>query len=124
MEKIGDFIKDPQRFHETYSKEEMLEYAKKRKEEARKTRTTFEVEEIRGVCPIYKVGDKACVIDSDIHEEINYGLTDRTCMALIDNMHYRVAWTRSKRPEVGYLIPTNKENQSALKVHKGVTDGR
>jgi uncharacterized repeat protein (TIGR04076 family) len=109
MENIEEFIKNPQKFHETYSKDEMLEFAKQKKAESRKTRTTFKVEEIRGVCPIYKVGDTACVIDADIHEELNYELCDRICMSLVDNMHYRTSWTRALREDYDHLTVTSGE---------------
>lgn len=96
MENPAEYITNPQKFHELVSKKEMMAFALDKKKKSRKTRITITVEEIRGVCPIYKVGNKM-VIDSDIHEELNLELSDRVCMSLIDNLHYRMTWARAKQ---------------------------
>lgn len=104
------YIKDPQKFHETYTKEEMLNYVLEKKKSAKKHRLSFIVEEVRGVCPMYKEGDVALVIDSDnVNEEINYSLTKRTCMHFMDNIQYRLTWSRAPKETYDHLTITSGE---------------
>jgi hypothetical protein len=53
----------------------------------------YEAEEIKGKCPLYKVGDKI-VIDSTIGgvERINLDESDAVCVRVIDNMWTRLTW--------------------------------
>lgn len=104
-----DYIKDPQRFWETYTKEEMLEKAEEQRKKVSRTRVKFVVDEVRGICPVYKEGDIALVIDSDIFEELNKDLCDRVCFGLIDNTHFRTMWTRSPRPDYDHLTTVDGE---------------
>ncbi|MFZ5631454.1 MAG: TIGR04076 family protein [Bacillota bacterium] len=52
----------------------------------------YEVEEIRGSCPVYKVGDKI-VIDSQYPvEKLNFKESDGLCMRVTDSMWTRLTW--------------------------------
>jgi len=58
----------------------------------KKHRITYTVEEIRGTCPIYKVGDKV-VFDSTYPVEVlNMKETDAMCMRVQDNMWSHMIW--------------------------------
>ena len=105
-----DYLKDPQKFYEVYSKKEMEEYAKEKQKNANKKRSTWIVEEIRGVCPHYEEGDIVAVIDSDTSERINLEMTSKDiCYGFLDNLHFRMAWNRLPREYYDYLTIKNGE---------------
>lgn len=107
-----DGIKNPQKFWEETSLEEMKAVMEKQRAEVPKHRTTYTVCEIRGgVCPVYKVGDKL-VIDSDIVETVNMELSDAVCFSLLDNLHYRTMWDRMPRVMYDHLTITNGESRT------------
>lgn len=100
----ADYIKDPQKFHETFSKEEMMEYALKKKKEAKQSKLTFTVEDVRGVCPLYKEGDVALVITSaGTNDEICLEDCPKVCYGLLDNLHFRQGWVHMSREELDHL---------------------
>ena len=66
-------------------------------------RVTYEVEEIRGICPVYKVGDKI-VFDSKYPVEIiNLDKTDAVCSRVLDSMWTRHIWHSADNPTIKYL---------------------
>ena len=68
----------------------------------------IEVVEVRGFCPVYKVGDKIVVDDPEIVLE----KTDALCThALSSLLHYVVALERGADPvELGLSKPEDREN--------------
>ena len=50
-----------------------------------KHRVTYEVEEIKGKCPIYKVGDRMVLESKAFTEVINLEESDAVCMRVLDN---------------------------------------
>jgi hypothetical protein len=82
-------------------------------------RTIIEVEEIRGACPHYKVGDKL-VIDQDGYSEklrISESTND-VCFALLDGLSYRGVWTSSDDGVFSHITAINGESRTAC-VHAG-----
>jgi uncharacterized repeat protein (TIGR04076 family) len=83
----------------------------------------IEVCEVRGCCPVYKVGDKIVVDDP----EIVLGKTDALCMhALSSLLHYVLVLERGADPvELGLSKPEDREHAYIQCVDPGkpYTDG-
>jgi uncharacterized repeat protein (TIGR04076 family) len=77
----------------------------------------IEVVEVRGFCPVYKVGDKIVVDDP----KIVLGKTDALCThALSSLLHYVIVLERGADPvELGLSKPEDKENAYILCVDPG-----
>ena len=111
--KPADYIKEPQKFHETYTKEEMMEYALQKKAEGKTVKTTFTVSEIRGVCPLYKEGDVALVITTaGTNDEIRMEDCPCVCYGLLDNLHFRQGWVHMKREQLDHLQAITGESKT------------
>lgn len=54
-------------------------------------RMILEVEEVRGSCPLYEIGNQM-VIDSDPLETLNLEESDKVCMRALDNLCHRMGW--------------------------------
>ena len=66
-------------------------------------RVIYEVEDIRGTCPVYKVGDKI-VFDSQYPvEAINSKESDAVCLRAIHNMWTHLTWQAGSDPVVTHL---------------------
>jgi len=67
-------------------------------------RLIYEVEEIRGSCPIYKVGDKAVVEARGFTEAIDLERSDAVCMRLVDNMWMGPGYVHGRDEVVSYMM--------------------
>lgn len=66
-------------------------------------RVIYEVEEIRGSCPVYKVGDKI-VFDSKYPVQVlNLDKTDAVCLRALDNMWSREIWHSANDSTIQYF---------------------
>lgn len=68
----------------------------------------YEVEEIRGSCPLYEVGNRM-VIDADPLESLNLEETDKVCMRAFDNMCYRMVWNGGSDELLKHMAGVNGE---------------
>jgi len=59
---------------------------------AKKHRITYTVEEIRGNCPVYKVGDKAVFDSFPPAEVVNLKESTAVCLRMIDNFVFHLAY--------------------------------
>ncbi len=66
-------------------------------------RVIYEVEEIRGSCPVYKVGDKVVMDSKYPVEVINLEESDAVCLRIIDNMWSQKVWQAGNDPTVEHL---------------------
>lgn len=112
----SEYIKNPQKFWEDVSKEEMVEKCKEVRadfeKEGKKRKVTYVVEDVRGVCPLYKAGDIALVIESEgSNDFINTDLcaNGKTCYGLLDNLHFRQGWQHLPREHFDHLQVTTGE---------------
>lgn len=71
-------------------------------------RITYEVEEIRGACPLYEIGDKI-VIDTKPLETLNLEKSDKVCMRAVNNMCYRLVWTAGSDELLQHTVGINGE---------------
>ena len=54
----------------------------------KKHRVTYEVEQIQGTCPVYKVGDKVVIDSQPPTEVINLKESTAVCRRILDNMTF------------------------------------
>lgn len=73
-----------------------------------KKRVIFEVEEVRGTCPLYGVGSRI-VIDTEPLETINVKESDDVCMRVVDNMAYRGVWTAGNDDLLRHMVGVDGE---------------
>lgn len=66
-------------------------------------KVAYEVEEIRGSCPIYKIGDRAVFRSSGFTEVVDLDESDAVCMRLIDNMWLHQVYQHGSDEVTGYL---------------------
>jgi uncharacterized repeat protein (TIGR04076 family) len=67
-------------------------------------RVTYAVEEVRGWCPLYSVGDKVVIDGQETTETINLALSDAVCLRALDNMWDRHTWLRGKDEKLEYHV--------------------
>lgn len=73
-------------------------------------RVIYEVEEIRGECPLYKVGDKIVIDTLDSTEVINLEeSTPSPCVRAMGNMWDHLVWQRGSDSVVAHLSGVNGE---------------
>jgi len=76
---------------------------------ANRHRVIYEVEEIRGSCQVYKVGDKV-VMDSQYPVEvINLEETDAICLRVLDNMWSHQIWQAGSDSIIEHLAGISGE---------------
>lgn len=63
----------------------------------------YEVEEIRGSCPVYKEGDKIAIDTKYPTEVINLEKSTAVCVRAIDNMWSRVTWQMASDDVINHL---------------------
>lgn len=66
-------------------------------------RVIYEVEEIRGNCPLYKVGDKIVFDSHHSVEMVNTKESDAVCLRAIHNMWNHQAWQVGSNNVVKHL---------------------
>lgn len=69
----------------------------------KKSKITYEVEEIRGECPVYKVGDKIVIESDGKAEKLCFDETDAFCIRVFDSMFTRLAWQAASDDYLQYL---------------------
>jgi hypothetical protein len=72
-------------------------------------RQTYEVEEVRGRCPIYKPGDKIVIDGQGFTEAVNLELSDAVCMRATENMWATHAWQHGPDDIVNHLAAVTGE---------------
>ncbi len=78
----------------------------------KKYRVIYQVEEIRGECPLYEIGDKI-VIDTEPIETLNLKESDKVCMRAVDNMCYRLVRTAASDDLLKHVVAVNGEYRIA-----------
>jgi hypothetical protein len=74
-----------------------------------KHRVIYEVEEIRGTCPVYKNGDKI-VFDSQYPAElINLKESDAVCVRAVENMWTHLIWQAGSDRIIDHMRGVNGE---------------
>jgi hypothetical protein len=68
-----------------------------------KYRVSYEVEEIRGKCPVYKIGDKAVFDSIGFTEQVNLDQSDAVCMRLVDNMWIHQLYQHASEEVIDYM---------------------
>ncbi|MBI4187238.1 MAG: TIGR04076 family protein [Chloroflexi bacterium] len=76
---------------------------------AEQHRVIYEVEEVRGSCPVYKVGDKVVIDSRHPVEVLNLEKTDALCMRIIDNMWSQKVWQAGGNATVEHLTGISGE---------------
>ncbi len=68
-----------------------------------KRRVIYEVEEIKGTCPVYKKGDKIVVDSQYPAEVINLKESKAVCMRVLDNMWSQSVFQAGNDKTVAYF---------------------
>lgn len=79
----------------------------------KKQKVIYEVEEIRGECPVYRPGDKIVIESDGVSEKLNLEETDAVCMRVTDNMWSRLAWQATDDEYLRYHVGVVGENRLA-----------
>ncbi len=74
-----------------------------------KYRVIYEVEEVRGNCPLYKVGDKIVIDGLGPTEVVNLKESTAVCLRVIDNMWDHLVWQWGSDHVVMHLSGVNGE---------------
>jgi len=72
----------------------------------KKNKVTYKVEEIRGECPVYKVGDKIVIESDGVSEQLIVEESDAICMRVTDSMWNRLAWQSIGDEYLQHLVGT------------------
>jgi len=68
-----------------------------------KYRVIYEVEEIRGTCPIYKIGDKIVIDPKFPTEIINLKESTAVCLRVLDNIDFNLIYAAAPDNVVEHL---------------------
>lgn len=78
-----------------------------------KYRVTYEVEEIRGTCPMYKTGDKIVWDSIPSAESINLKESDAVCMRALTNFWTYPMWLHGDDRLINHMRGVNGECRMA-----------
>jgi hypothetical protein len=78
-------------------------------ESVAKYRVIYEVEDMRGSCPLYKVGDRIVIDSLGSTEVINLKESSAVCLRVIDNMWNCLVWQYGSDRIVTHLSGVNGE---------------
>ena len=70
---------------------------------AKQHRVIYTVEEIRGSCPVYKVGDRIVMDSKYPVEVINLKESDAVCVRVLDNMWSQKIWQAANDTAIEHL---------------------
>ena len=72
-------------------------------------RVVYELEEIRGECPIYEIGDRIVLDGEGFAEVVNLELSGAVCLRVVENMWANQAWQHGADELVDYFAEGNGE---------------
>lgn len=76
-------------------------------------RVIYEVEEIRGSCPIYKEGDKIVLDSVYPAEKLNKEESNEICLRVIHNMWHHLIWQGGSEEVVKHMVGITGEYRIA-----------